>query len=229
MLKHILVVDDDDRIRFLIAKFLKEYNYIVSTAKDIKECEEQLGEFIFDIIILDTIMPGESGLEFLKRNKDKLKTPVIMLTALGNVDDRINGLESGADDYLAKPFEPKELLLRIQNILKRNEGKQQGKRCIFGEYTFDIESSNLKKNNGDYIHLTTNESKVLQILAQRPAEIVTRDKIIECFLDVNIRTIDVIVARIRAKIEGTNKTPQYLQTIRNQGYVLWGKTEEKYE
>lgn len=229
MLKHILVVDDDDRIRFLIAKFLKENTYIVSTAKDIKECEERLKEFVFDIIVLDTIMPGESGLEFLKRSKDKLKTPVIMLTALGNVDDRINGLESGAEDYLAKPFEPKELLLRIQNILKRNEGNQAGKFCVFGEYTFNFENGNLSKNNGDYIHLTTNESKVLQMLAQKSGEIVTRDEIIECFAEINVRTVDVIIARIRTKIEGDNKTPQYLQTIRNQGYILWGKTEEKYE
>ncbi len=227
-LEHILVVDDDDRIRFLIAKFLKEYGYIVSAAKNIKECEEYLNEFVFDLIILDTMMPGESGIEFLKRSKDFLKTPIIMLTALGNVDDRINGLESGADDYLAKPFEPKELLLRIQKILRRSESKKQSKFCVFGEYIFDIESSNLKKNS-HHIHLTTNESKILRILAARPGEIVSRDEIIDCFLGVNVRTIDVIVARIRAKIEGATKTPQYLQTIRNQGYVLWGKLEDKHE
>lgn len=225
MLGHILVVDDDDRIRFLIAKFLKEHNYIVSTANDIKSCEEQLKEFIFDLIILDTIMPGESGIEFLKRKNGHFKTPIIMLTALGDVDDRINGLESGADDYLAKPFEPKELLLRIQKILKRNDASKLHKQCVFGEYRFDIQSSNLKKND-EYIHLTTNESKILQILAQKPGEIISRDEILNCFLGVNIRTIDVIVARLRAKIEGTAKAPEYLQTIRNQGYVLWGKLEE---
>jgi two-component system phosphate regulon response regulator OmpR len=170
------------------------------------------------------MMPNESGIDFLKRSQSVLKTPVIMLTALGDVDDRINGLESGADDYLSKPFEPKELLLRAKKLLSRNKDKKQYNLCIFGEYTFDIEKSQLTKNM-QHIHLTTNESRMLQALAKRTGEIISREEMQEYFDDVNIRTIDVAIARLRNKIEGDNKTPQYLQTIRNQGYVLWGNLE----
>jgi two-component system phosphate regulon response regulator OmpR len=224
MLGHILVVDDDDRIRYLITKFLKENNYIVSSARNTLESEVYLKKFKFDIIILDVMMPGESGIDFLRRKANVLNAPVIMLTALGDVDDRISGLESGADDYLAKPFEPKELLLRIQKILKRNQDKKTDDAFIFGEFIFDIVRGNLKRGN-EIIRLTTNEVKLLQVLARKNGEIITREEIQNSFLGTNIRTIDVAIARLRAKIEGDTKTPEYLQTIRNQGYILWGKLE----
>jgi two-component system phosphate regulon response regulator OmpR len=220
MIGHILVVDDDNRIRKLLQQFLQEQGYAVSTASNTRECELLLGEFVFDVVILDIMMPGETGIKFMKRAKDKIKSPVIMLSALGDVDDRINGLESGAMDYLAKPFEPKELSLRIQKILKFNSQSSKPLKCYFGDFELDLVSGNLSKN-GSVVHLTTTEKQLLLRLAEHGGTIISRDKISELFPSINPRTMDAQVARLRTKIESNPKAPEFIQTIRGSGYVLW--------
>ncbi len=219
MLGHIIVVDDDVRIRSLLSQYLVESGYAISTAKDVKECEKLLKEFQFDLIILDIMMPGESGIEFVKRTRNSLKTPVLMLSALGHVDDKVDGLESGAEDYLTKPFEPKELLLRIQKILKRQTPIQENIK--FGEFIFDC-TNNTLTNNGNNIHLTQTEKNLLKILGKTIGQMVTRDEILKQFPDINSRTVDAQIARLRAKIEIDPKSPKHLQTIRGAGYVLFG-------
>ncbi len=219
MLGHILVVDDDLRIRSLLSQYLIENGYAISTASNVKECELLLKEFRFDLIILDIMMPGESGIDFVKRKKSQLKTPVLMLSALGHVDDKVDGLESGAEDYLTKPFEPKELLLRIQKIIKRQTPILDNIK--FGEFVFDLANNTLSKGY-ETIHLTQTEKNLLKILGKNLGQIVSRDELQKQLSDINLRTIDAQIARLRAKIEIDSKSPKHLQTIRGEGYVLFG-------
>lgn len=219
MKHHVLVVDDDNKIRFLISKFLRNHDYLISESASIREVQALIKLFIFDIVILDVMLPDGSGLELLQ--KQEIEAPVILLTALGDVDDRINGLESGAEDYLAKPFDPKELLLRMQKIIKRVPAHDL-EWCYFGDFEFNLKNYHLKKQ-GQLLKLTTNEVKLLHFLAVKSGKIVSREEISTLFSNINIRTIDVLIKRLRAKIEGESKNPEYLQTIRNQGYVLWGE------
>lgn len=222
MLGHLLIVDDDKGIRTLLAKYLNESGYTISTASSVKECEQLLGEFVFDLIILDVMMPNETGISFIQRYKNKLKTPVIMLSALGNIDDRIDGLKSGADDYLAKPFEPEELLLRIQNLLKRSTTFTTKNEYSFGDYIYQAEIGNLSKS-GEFVHLTQTEKNLLNKFTTTPGVIISREDILKDLSESNERTIDTQIARLRNKIENDPKRPVHLQTIRGSGYVLWAK------
>ncbi|MBI1954361.1 MAG: response regulator transcription factor [Proteobacteria bacterium] len=219
-LKHVLVVDDDYDIRRLLAKILSINGYAVSTAVDTTEAEALLGEFKFDVVIMDALMPKEDGLSFLKRYT--INAPVIMLTALGGVDDRIAGLEQGAEDYIAKPFEPKELLLRIQKVIRRKSENNDNHRFVkFGDFVFDLKQRSLK-NAHNTVYLTDSERKLLSIFATRAGQIVARTEILEASSDmVNARTIDTQIARLRCKIEKDAKRAEYLQTIRGVGYTLW--------
>jgi two-component system phosphate regulon response regulator OmpR len=219
MIKHILIVDDDDRIRILLSKFLKESGYAISTASNSKEAGRLIQEFVFDLIVLDIMMPDETGIQFIKRVKDTINTPFLLLSALGHVDDKVDGLESGAEDYLTKPFEPKELLIRIGNIIKRNS--KEGKVVKFGEYEFDTKSNNLFMN-GKKVNLTQTEKSLIKVLCLNLGQLVSRDEIQKAFPNVNIRTIDAQIARLRAKIEEDPKSPKYLQTVRGSGYALFG-------
>jgi two-component system, OmpR family, phosphate regulon response regulator OmpR len=217
---HILVIDDDDEIRQLLAKYLNKNGYIVSLASNTAIAEELFELFQFDLVILDVLMPKETGLEFLKRKT--LKQPVIMLTALGDVDDRINGLENGAEDYIAKPFEPKELLIRIEKLISRfKKDSLTEKKIKFGDFQFDLERKTLLHNDIP-IPLTTSQRDLLNIFAKNLGVIISREEIAKQLNDINVRTIDTQITRLRSKIEKDPKSPIFLQTVRNHGYVLWG-------
>ncbi|MDV7338431.1 response regulator [Terasakiella sp. A23] len=220
---HILVVDDDERLRRLLKKFLSESGFIVSIAEDAADARNKLSMLEFDLIVLDLMMPGESGLDFAKDFKQDNATPILMLTAMGESEDRINGLECGAEDYLTKPFEPRELVLRINNILKRvvREKTQSDQEQIrLGDLIFDISRHALTRN-GEPIHLTASEASLLVILTQQSGNILSREKLAELSgIEGNDRTIDVQVTRLRRKIETDPKLPRFLQTVRGQGYVL---------
>lgn len=221
MLYHILIVDDDDEIRQLLSEYLQQNGYAVSIAPNTEIAEKLIAAFQFDLIVLDVLMPKETGLAFLKR-KPHIKPPVIMLTALGDVDDRINGLENGAEDYMAKPFEPKELLVRIQKLISRFKNASSIEQKVkFGDYEFDLESKGLSKNNIT-IPLTTSQRDLIAIFTRNIGVIISREEITEQLNDVNPRTIDTQITRLRSKIERDPKNPELLQTVRNQGYVLWG-------
>jgi two-component system phosphate regulon response regulator OmpR len=219
---HILVIDDDTRLRNLLARFLDENGFYVSVAKDTKEAKKLMTEFLFDLLIVDIMMPDQNGIDFTIDFRKESKIPVIMLTARGEFEDRIKGLESGADDYLQKPFEPKELLLRINNILRRLAGnnKEQEQICHFGDFSFNFSNSRLKKGD-QYIHLTEGEAKILAILCKEQSIVISREKIRTICGDIDERSIDVQITRLRRKIEANPKQPIYLQTIRNGGYVLY--------
>ncbi len=226
MKKHILVIDDDTRLRNLLGKFLEENGFAVSLSKDTSEARELLVNSQFDLLIVDVMMPNENGIDFTSSFKATSSTPVLMLTARGEPTDRIKGLEVGADDYLAKPFEPKELLLRINNILRRDQFNKvkfdhDADICTFGDFTFNFAQSRLKKGN-DFIHLTESEAKILSILGKNKGSTVLRDKLSELCGNIDERSIDVQITRIRRKIETNPKQPQFLQTVRNQGYILHG-------
>jgi len=215
---HILVIDDDERLRDLLKQYLTQNGFLVSVACDVREARRQLKKYIFDFMVVDVMMPGETGFEFVTSiRKEQNKTPVLMLTAMGEVDDRIKGLEQGADDYLAKPFEPKELLLRLNNILNRVSNNKDV--CEFGEFLFEFSSLKLKKNN-KFIHLTESEGKLLLVFCKHLGEIINREKICELYDDIDERSVDVQVVRLRKKIEIDSKKPQYLQTLRGKGYIL---------
>ena len=221
MFHHILVVDDDKEIRQLLSEYLQKNGYLVSFAHNTKVAEILLGTFQFDLIILDILMPEETGLGFLKR-KTAIEAPVIMLTALGDVDDRINGLKSGAEDYIGKPFDPEELLVRIEKLITRFQKTSSiEKRVEFGNYEFDLGNKILLKD-GKNIFLTTSQRDLMTILTKNIGVVISREEIIEQLNDVNIRTIDTQITRLRGKIEKNPKSPEFLQTVRNQGYVLWG-------
>jgi two-component system phosphate regulon response regulator OmpR len=220
---HILIVDDDDRIRALLKKFLSEREFMVTTAADSKEARRKLAWFIFDLIILDVMMPGESGLALLK-SLQGAETPVLMLSAMGEPDDRIKGLEVGAEDYLAKPFEPKELVLRIKTILRRNGmQKTKAQTVSFGDYRFDLAVSRLRRGQ-EHIYLTSNETAMLKLLAENVGRAVTREELAKLMPGVaNERAVDVQVTRLRKKIEESEGKPVYLQTVRGAGYVLYAE------
>ena len=213
----ILVVDDDTRLRNLLGKFLNENNFIVSLAKDTEEARSLMDQN-FDLMIIDVMMPTENGVEFTNYVRTISRVPIIMLTARGEPDDRIKGLEAGADDYMPKPFEPKELLLRINNILKRL-GKTQTQNHQFGKFIFDIDSSRLKSDE-EFIHITQSEAKILKILCEKKGAPVSREEISNLSGDIDERSVDVQITRLRRKIEENPKQPQHLQTLRNRGYVL---------
>jgi two-component system phosphate regulon response regulator OmpR len=223
--KHILVVDDDHGIRNLLKEYLSKNGFIVAAAKDTAKAREYMKDFTFDLIILDVMMPKETGLEFAKVLKNQNnKTPILMLTALGETADRIKGLELGVDDYLPKPFEPKELLLRIKNILRRTEeGKEKKKdeNIIMDNLTYNLKTQTLEDKNKNIIKLTTTDIDLLNLFAKHPNEILSRDEIAKYLnLTDHERSIDVQITRLRKKIETDPKTPKFLRTIRNKGYQL---------
>ena len=217
---HILVVDDDDGIRSLVKKFLNENNYLISTANSAEDAIEKVKIVKFDLIILDIMMPGKSGLEFIQENKNKLETPIILLTAKGEASERVEGLEVGADDYLPKPFEPKELILRIQNIISKTK-KDNLKRIVeFKNVKIDLNKNLILKNNFEY-KINNTEKIILQKMINNPGKIFSREDI-GLLIDLDKeRSIDVIITRLRKKIEVDSKNPKFLQTIRGSGYVLW--------
>ena len=217
---HILVVDDDDGIRNLVKEYLNNYNYLVSTASNAEDAAKKVEVIKFDLIILDIMMPGKSGLEFTLENKNKIDTPIILLTAKGEASDRVEGLEIGADDYLPKPFEPKELILRIKNILKKTKKNNLNRIIEFGNIKIDINRQFIY-NKDKSIKINNTEKKILSKMINSPGKIFKRDEIGK-FIDLSKeRSIDVIIIRLRKKIEENPKNPKYLQTIRGEGYVLW--------
>jgi two-component system phosphate regulon response regulator OmpR len=217
---HILIVDDDDRIRDLLKDYLSENNYIVSTAENADQAKEKLEYLKFDIIILDVMMPGQNGYELTKEIKDKIKIPIILLTAKGEVENRIKGLELGADDYIGKPFEPKELLLRIKNIINKNIKIDLKSKHTIGMAEIDLNKMavNLKNN---LKKINNSEKKVLIEMLSNPGTTYSREEIGKISGTSQERSIDVMITRLRQKIEMDPKNPKYLQTIRGSGYVLW--------
>mgnify|MGYP005734872697 FL=1 len=217
---HILVVDDDEGIRTLVKKYLNENNYLVTTANSAEDAFEKIQIIKFDLIILDIMMPGKSGLEFIKENQKKLDTPVILLTAKGEANERVEGLEVGADDYLPKPFEPKELILRIQNIIQKTKKSDQKRVIQFENIKIDLNKQLIVKKNTEY-KINNTEKKILEKMINNPGKTFSREDIgILTELDKE-RSIDVIITRLRKKIEIDPKNPKFLQTIRGAGYVLW--------
>ena len=217
---HILVVDDDDRIRELVKQYLEENNFLVTSAKDALDARKKLEIVKFDILILDIMMPGESGLSLTKEVKKKGSTPIILLTAKGETQDRIKGLELGADDYLGKPFEPKELLLRIKNILYKIQKPILPDEIYIGNTVVNLKKLEIKINN-KIKKINPQEKKVLEKMLESPGKIFSRDNIGKIINISKERTIDVMITRLRQKIEFNSKNPKYLQTIRGSGYVLW--------
>ena len=217
---HILVVDDDDGIRSLVKKYLYENNFLITTAENAEDAKKKIGLIKFDLIILDIMMPGKSGLEFISENKKKLQTPVILLTAKGEPDERIEGLEIGADDYLPKPFEPKELILRIKNILDKTKTITQKRIIEFDKIKIDLNRLMIKKNNKDY-KINNTEKLILEKMINNPGKTFSRENIGSLINLDKERSIDVIITRLRKKIEDDPKNPKFLQTIRGAGYVLW--------
>ena len=217
---HILVVDDDEGIRLLVKKYLNENNYLVTTADTAENADQKIKLINFDLIILDIMMPGKSGLEFIKENKNKLETPVILLTAKGEAIERVEGLEIGADDYLPKPFEPRELILRIQNILDKTKKNNQKRVVEFESVKIDLNKQLIFKKNTEY-KINNTEKIILEKMINNPGKIFSREDI-GLLIDLDKeRSIDVIITRLRKKIEESPKNPKFLQTIRGSGYVLW--------
>jgi two-component system, OmpR family, phosphate regulon response regulator OmpR len=217
---HILVVDDDDRIRDLLKDFLSENNYIVSTAENAEQAKEKIEYFKFDIIILDVMMPGQNGYELTQDIKRELKVPIILLTAKGEVENRIKGLELGADDYIGKPFEPKELLLRIKNIIKNNNKIDLNSKYLVGDAEIDLNKMNIKLSKKNK-KINNSEKKVLVEMLTNPGKTYSRAAIGKISGISQERSIDVMITRLRQKLEANPKNPKYLQTIRGSGYVLW--------
>ena len=217
---HILIVDDDNRIRELIKEYLEENDFIVSTANDAEEASEKIKLVDFEIIVLDIMMPGESGLTLTKKLRKNISTPIILLTAKGEVDDRIIGLESGADDYLVKPFSPKELLLRINNILKKTKEETLEEKIKIGENLLNLKKMIIEKN-GKTIKLNGTEKKLLENMIFSKGKTFSREEIGKIINISKERSVDVMITRLRQKLEYDPKNPQYLQTVRGSGYVLW--------
>jgi two-component system, OmpR family, phosphate regulon response regulator OmpR len=217
---HILVVDDDDRIRELVKEYLKEKKFIVSTANSAEEAKIKLRHFKFDLLVLDVMMPGQNGFELTKEIKSNSSTPIILLTAKGEVENRIEGLELGADDYLGKPFEPKELLLRIKNIVKKNIKINLNQINKIGEAKIDLNKMSIQLK-AKISKINNVEKKVLIEMLANPGKTYSRLKIGEISNISQERSIDVMITRLRQKIEINPKNPKYLQTIRGAGYVLW--------
>jgi two-component system phosphate regulon response regulator OmpR len=217
---HILVVDDDDGIRNLVKQYLSENNFLITTAKNAEEAKEKISIIKFDLIVLDIMMPGKTGLEFTLENKDKINTPIILLTAKGEATERIKGLEVGADDYLPKPFEPKELILRIKNILNKTKSKNQKKIIEFDNIKINLSKLLIIQNKKEF-KINNTEKIILEKMINAPGQTFSRESIGKLIDLDKERSIDVIITRLRKKIEIDPKNPKYLQTIRGTGYVLW--------
>ena len=217
---HILVVDDDDGIRSLVKRYLNENNFLVTTSSSAENAEEKLSLIKFDLIILDIMMNGKSGLDFIKDNKLKINTPIILLTAKGEAEDRIGGLEIGADDYLPKPFDPKELTLRIKNILNKTKKNDQKRVIEFDNIKIDLNKLLVVKNEKEF-KINNTEKVILEKMINNPGKTFSRIDIGKLIDLEKERSIDVIITRLRKKIETDPKNPKYLQTLRGVGYVLW--------
>tara|TARA_Y100000591_G_scaffold164599_1_gene141991 strand:+ start:98 stop:775 length:678 start_codon:yes stop_codon:yes gene_type:complete len=217
---HILVVDDDDGIRSLVKKYLNEKNFLVTTAENAENALDKIKLIKFDLIILDIMMPGKSGLEFIAENKKKLDTPIILLTAKGEANERVEGLEIGADDYLPKPFEPKELILRIKNILDKTIKIDQKRIIEFENIKIDLNKLLIIKSDKEY-KINGTEKVILSKMINNPGKTFTREDIGKLIDLDKERSIDVIITRLRKKIENNPKKPKFLQTLRGAGYVLW--------
>lgn len=218
---HILVVDDDARLRRLLAKYLIEHGFLVATAEDAADARGKLGSFAFDLIVLDLMMPGESGLSFAVDLRKRSGVPILMLTAMGEPEDRITGLEGGADDYMVKPFEPRELLLRIGNILRRTPQQEtQPSEVHMGDLTFLVDREELRRGE-ELVKLTSVETALMVALARRAGVPLSREELIELTGAAGgDRAVDVQVTRLRRKIESDPREPRFLQTVRGRGYVL---------
>jgi len=217
---HILVVDDDDGIRNLVKRYLNENNFLVTTANSAEDAEEKVKVIKFDLIVLDIMMPGESGLDFISKNKDKYNSPIILLTAKGEASERVEGLEVGADDYLPKPFEPKELTLRIRNILNKTKSKNIKRVIEFDNIRIDLNKFIIHKDDKEF-KINNTEKIILEKMMNSPGETFSRNYIGNLINIDKERSVDVIITRLRKKIELDPKNPKYLQTIRGTGYVLW--------
>lgn len=221
-LHHIMVIDDDTRIRQLLAQFLRQNNFLVSEAKDAVEASNKTSNIIFDLLIVDVMMPGQTGIEFTQKLRQQHETPILMLTALAATAERIAGLQAGADDYLCKPFEPQELLLRVQAILRRSQDftlQKPQEYIVFGPFSFSLSEKQLYKNDC-LVPLTHIEQHILSLLADNNNSIVTRKQLVAQNSSINERTIDVQITRLRRKIEHDYKQPVWLKTVRGQGYKL---------
>ncbi|MEZ5825206.1 MAG: response regulator [Geminicoccaceae bacterium] len=218
---HIIVVDDDNRLRSLLQRFLTQHGHIVSTAADADEARAKLRNLDFDLMVLDVMMPGETGFELTRDLRRTSSLPIILLTARGGAEDRIRGLESGADDYLAKPFEPRELLLRISTILRRVRPPPAPVDNVeFGDFTFEIENGTLRRG-AEIIHLTSGELSLLRALAARPGQPYSRAELADLGrISGSDRAVDVQMARLRRKLEDDPRQPRYLLTMRGEGYAL---------
>ena len=217
---HILVVDDDDGIRSLVKKYLNENNFLVTTADSAENASNKIKIIKFDLIVLDIMMPGKTGLEFIQDNKKSLDTPIILLTAKGEANERVKGLELGADDYLSKPFEPKELILRMKNILNKTIKTEQKRIVEFEDIRIDLNKLIIIKNQKEF-KINNTEKKILEKMINSPGKTFSREDIGQLIDLDKERSIDVIITRLRKKIEIDPKNPKFLQTIRGAGYVLW--------
>jgi two-component system, OmpR family, phosphate regulon response regulator OmpR len=216
---HLLVVDDDARLRELLRRYLSDSGFRVTAAADASEARSNLASFAFDLVVLDVMMPGESGLELTRALRADGRIPVLLLTAMAEPEDRINGLEQGADDYLSKPFEPRELVLRVRNLLQRRPATDVASKDIrFGGCRFDVVRGELYRG-GDLVHLTAAEAGLLSMLAQKAGQAVSREEL-SISLSGNLRNVDVQMTRLRRKIERDPRFPRYLQTVRGTGYIL---------
>ena len=217
---HILIVDDDNRIRDLLKEYLNENDYIVSTSENAENAKIKLTQFKFDLIVLDVMMPGQNGYDLTKEIKKNIKVPIILLTAKGEVENRIKGLELGADDYISKPFEPKELLLRIKNIINKNNKIDLSAKHFVGNAQIDLNKMNISLGEKNK-KINSSEKKVLIEMLGNPGKTYSREEIGKISGITQERSIDVMITRLRQKIEDNPKNPKYLQTIRGSGYVLW--------
>ena len=220
ILAHILVVDDDEGIRSLVKRYLNENNFLVTTAKNAEDATEKIEVINFDMIILDIMMPGKSGLQFIHDNKNKITTPIILLTAKGTADERVEGLEIGADDYLPKPFEPKELLLRVKNILKKTKEIDLKRVVKFSNIEINLNKLMILKNGKEF-KINNTEKIILEKMINNPGKTLSRIDIGKLINIDKERSVDVIITRLRKKIEIDPKNPKFLQTLRGSGYVLW--------
>ena len=219
-LAHILVVDDDDRIRELVKQYLLENKYLVTTAKDAFDAKNKIEIIKFDLIVLDIMMPKKSGLELTSEIKKEIDLPIILLTAKGETSERVMGLEFGADDYLSKPFEPKELLLRIKNILNKTLQKNNINKISIGNSNLDLTKLTINRDGKKY-KINNTEKLILEKMIRYSGKVFSREEMGKLINTNKERSVDVIITRLRQKIETDSKNPQYLQTIRGSGYVLW--------
>ena len=220
IIAHILMVDDDEGIRSLVKKYLNENKFLVTTANSAEDAFEKVKIINFDMIILDIMMPGKSGLQFIEENKKNINTPIILLTAKGTADERVKGLEIGADDYLPKPFEPKELVLRIKNILEKTKEINLKKIVNFSNIKIDLNKLIIFNNKNEF-KINSTEKTILEKMINNPGKTFSREDIGKLINLDKERSIDVIITRLRKKIETDPKNPKFLQTLRGSGYVLW--------